>query len=73
MGTRPVAFIFEFWHDDETRPIIAPNLELWLEAFVRALEAGRWSEEKGMLRGDSEPFEKELFPNYPIRAKAAPE
>jgi cell wall assembly regulator SMI1 len=65
--------VIEFWHDNETRPIEAPSFELWLEAFVRALEAGRWREEEGMLCGDSEPLEKELFPNYPIRAKATSE
>ncbi len=66
--------IINFWHDWESRSIIYPSLEKWLETFVNSLEARMWQEVGGDLHPVDEDewhaFLGEMNPGYPIRANA---
>jgi ankyrin repeat protein len=53
--------IVEFVHDASDRPILAPDLGTWLDAFVSAIEAGEWKEKEGMYEGEMRPI-----PGYPV-------
>jgi cell wall assembly regulator SMI1 len=56
--------VLEFVHDGRSRPIVAPSLEDWLDAYVRALEDREWADEDGMWSG-----ELKAIAGYPIYAK----
>jgi cell wall assembly regulator SMI1 len=66
--------VINFWHDWESRNIVYPSLEKWLETFVASLEAGLWREVGGDLRPiDEDKWDAFLLlmnPGYPITANA---
>jgi len=66
--------IINFWHDWESRNIVYPSLEKWLETFVPSLEAGLWQEEGGDLHpidvDEWKTFSGKMNPGYPIKANA---
>ncbi len=39
--------IIEFWHAEENRTIVAPNIKSWLDAIVASLEANLWEDDDG--------------------------
>lgn len=34
--------IIEMWHDEGSRPVLAPSFEAWLASFAEGLETGEW-------------------------------
>jgi cell wall assembly regulator SMI1 len=60
--------ILQFWHDDETRLIDAPNLEEWFASLVDHFE---WAVEKGIQDEEelTSTWEQDI-PDYPIRERA---
>lgn len=61
--------IVVFEHETDTRDILYPSIEAWLEMFVRALEAGEWSDEPQSV---TSPLNDLPYPDgYPIRASAS--
>jgi len=61
--------VIEFWHDDEDRTIVYPDVATWLHCFVETLEAGLWEDQEGDLHPKSDhKYEKHLAklnPGYP--------
>jgi cell wall assembly regulator SMI1 len=72
-GGRP-GQVLEFWHDMESRTIVAPDAATWLSAVIASFEAGLWRVD-GV---DFEPFDDDAFdrflagriPGYPIERDA---
>jgi cell wall assembly regulator SMI1 len=66
--------VLEFWHDDDDRTIIYPNIAAWLTCFVEALEADIFEDEEGDLHpvddDEFDDFLAERFPDYPKRFDA---
>lgn len=62
--------VIEFWHDDDDRTIIYPDVATWLRCFVETLEAGLWHDDEGDLHPKNETkLDKriaELNPGYPL-------
>ena len=66
--------VLEFWHDDDDRTIVYPNLASWLTCFVEALEDDIFEDQDGDLHPvDDDEFDDLLadrLPDYPKRFDA---
>jgi hypothetical protein len=47
----------EFWHDNDDRTVLAPDLETWLSAFIAALGELEWH----VNEGNWEPVDEDAF------------
>jgi cell wall assembly regulator SMI1 len=67
--------VLEFWHDDEDRNVVYPDIATWLAVFVEALEADMFEDDEGDLHPHDDDTFKEFLaarlPGYPRRFNAS--